>query len=220
MGFGVVLRLDDQAVRALQLEVGDEALIGLGASLIGALGESSYPSHLEPLEIGCWQRIGAFHSSQFARLEIDGERARALGPVPPPSPPGAAWQPQLSAGAMNRAYQAAARRPGELSLAAARHGGSVEDAVYGPNRVAGRSLASLWWFSADLIGTRAVNGGLGVAVCALLDTHLGNNPAPGLYKAGSLVLSERVDVMWHGNRICGIEELGESERRLLASMPL
>lgn len=223
MGFGIVMWLDDRAVRDQVAADGpDAAGAAVAEALVRAVGVSDYPQGgLEPLSDGPWQRLGACYMSHLVGIEIDGSGGRLLGDGEEVdwAPPGI-WQPQLTVGTMARATQDMMRHPSRLAVAMARHGGNMADAVYGPNVVAGRSVASLWCVYANAVGSLRPDPAIGAAVLAGLDTHMQTAVPAGSFanavsKAGSLLADTAVGLVWSGGRICIVDELTDSGRPLL-----
>lgn len=223
MGYGIVLWLDDDAVRDRVATDGTERVAeALQHGLVEAVGTDDYPVTGLPVQrVGFWQRLGACYSSHLTGIEVtaDGGRLLEAGAPLPPAPEGL-WQPSLSSGAMARATSDALRHPQRLAADLGRHGGNLTDAVYGPNRVARRSLASLWWVYASCLVELWTAGGIGRAVLAGIDSHLEATASTAgaggaLRKAGSLLDVGPAGLVWSGNRICTADALTPNELPLL-----
>lgn len=198
---------------------GDGTAPVVGRHLAHLLGHDAYPSGgLPTRSAGPFAVVGAWHASGRATITMGphGATMAATGGAPADlgragqrddRPADDGWVAQLSAGAMAARTAAALRAPWRLNASLAR-GQSLTDAAYGPNRVAGTSLASLWWFHADALAQGLPDPGqLGAAAIALIETHLDSAAAVGthgnaLNKAGALVAETNVLVVWSGNRLC------------------
>lgn len=225
MGYGIVLWLDDEAVRnELETRPDVEVASELVRELATVVGADTYPvPGLPSLRAGHWQRLGSWHTTDLVGLEVSRTGGRLLGPgeALPPAP-GGVWQPQLSFGEVARRTREALRHPAALERALARNGGDKRAAICGPNLVRGRSLASLWWLYADALRSGSPSNGtsedeeLGAKILQAIDTHVEGaislrTYSNALNKAGALLLDERAGLVWSGARICTPSELTERE---------
>lgn len=214
MGYGIVLHLDDSAARSL---VASEGTLALGESLLGALGSDSYPSPAAPpVASGPWTSLGAFHSSARSGFRVTGSGSSAL-PLSALEGDGDAWAWDASwtPGRAAAAARSVLARPHEYALAAA--SGDLASAVFGPDRVSGRSLASLWWFYADALSLGVSAAGLGAGAARLLETSReascdSGSHASALNKAGALLFPGTVHLAWSMNRVCLVSDLTGPER--------
>ena len=221
MGYGIILWLDDRALRQQVQTAGLAATAArLAEDLTTVVGTDPYPSRgLTPLRAGHWLRAGAAHSARPVTVVVDAEGAR-LEPGPRARPAGPAWVPQFTLGAMAKAERELLRRPGHAYRAMAQ-GRDLSEAAFGPD-IAGRSVASVWWLFADALAEPFRLGpatGISVAGAIETDRHV-DVPAVGhhanaLNKAGSLLWADEVGLVWSGNRISAPEALEPREKELL-----
>jgi hypothetical protein len=232
MGYGIIISLDDAAVRR------DPDLELLARGLADVVGTDSYPSRgLDPITTGPWQRLGAWHSNDMVTITIEADGARV---VPGPSGTGrdrrtpveraewAATDPQQWASRIDsrthrEAYRQTSRSHRSTQIQALNAAGrDPRDALYGPDRVRGRGRRSLWWVHADTLNFGFAATAAATAVYTALDDRfageirLGSHIA-GMCRAGVLIGAGPVTVVWSGNRICLPEELTSSETGTLTS---
>ena len=211
MGYGIVVWCDDRAVRRLIAGGGKRATETVGRDLAAALGADAYPAGGVPARrAGPFAAVGAWPAHRRVIIAVDGRGATVadvagLGAIQD-RPDEPAWVAQLAPGAMATRERAAIASPGAYRRALA-EGRPFTDVLYGSNRVAGASIASLWWFYADaLAGGPPDPRTLGEGVISLVDTHFGGAVAVGrhlnaLNKAGALLADVDVRVVWTGNQL-------------------
>lgn len=216
MGYGIVIWCHDPTVRALRAENGDDrAAMVVGRHLADLLGRDPYPSGgLPARRDGPLAVVGAWHADRQVVLRM-GPYGATTSPTGAPTadPPAGGepedeecWVAQLNFTDLAAVANAALRSPRPLETALA-VGQRLPESVFGPNRVAGSSLASLWWFYADALLEGPPDPVLiGAAVVGLLDTRLTveaavDRHANALNKAGALVAHGDVLVVWSGNRL-------------------
>jgi hypothetical protein len=219
MGHGIIFTLDDRTVRSVN---GDDRAAFVADGLRELLDTGSYPSSgATPAVSGPWQRVGAYHSNRTVAFVCTKsgatpvEDAALISELAEMSAAhswvGSIW-PSDHTAAVNRV-----RRGGGDVRRMLAGGGTLETAMFGPDRVAGVSRRSVWWLHADALSSAVDVDAFAQLVADAVDDRFFHSAAFGrianaFNRAGALVGDEPVLLVWSGNRICTPDGLDERER--------